>query len=247
MKVMLINLDRDADRLAAADAQLKGLGIAYERLSAVDARAMPLEEKRAAVNAFRWWCAIGRPVRDGEIGCALSHFKAWEAMGADEAVCVLEDDVVLDPRFSETLANVARTIDVRRPQVVLLSNHSAVTDFGNGFEGFRSAPDAPFSLAPSQFDLFTEGYVITRKAAEAIRRANCPLQTPCDHWGRWVRQGHIELFHAIPTVCSQNKAGFASSTVDPGQLVVADLSPVKWVGHKLKRLVGVALDRLLTF
>jgi len=240
MKVLLVNLDRDADRLAAANAQLVRLGVAYARLPAVYAKALPSEEKRRAVDRFRWWCVIGRPVRDGEIGCAMSHFRAWET-GCP--VCVLEDDVILDARFPEVLRQVGAWIDPERPQVVLLSNHSDRTPDGNGFEGYRSAPDCPFEVRRSSGDMFTEGYVITPKAAEAIRRANWPLATPCDHWGRWARLGLIELYHAFPTVCSQNKAGFASGTVTSDLVRVADLPFHRWLCHKAKRALGLALDR----
>ena len=60
MKVYLINLDSETERLAAADAQLKRLGVEYERFPAVRGSALTKGERDVAVNGFRWWCAVGR-------------------------------------------------------------------------------------------------------------------------------------------------------------------------------------------
>ena len=233
MKVYLINLDKDRERYAVADARLKELGIPYERVSAVYARELPLEEQERAVDSFRWWCAVGRPARLGEIGCAMSHYLIYRQ--TTEPICILEDDVVLDDRFPEMLSYVERHIDVSRPQVILLSNHT-----GRASE----IPIVP-SLQRARRDMRTEGYVITPLAARALLKVNWPLKTPCDHWGRWVRHGVIELYHAFPTVCRQNWAQFDSETVDKGCYQVSKLSGVRFCAHKCKRIFGKILDMLM--
>ncbi len=42
-----------------------------------------------------WW---SRPLKLGEIGCAISHWMCWQQAAADAAdpALILEDDVVLD-------------------------------------------------------------------------------------------------------------------------------------------------------
>lgn len=233
MKVYLINLDKDKDRLAAADAQLKRLGVAYERVSAVYAKELPQKELDDAVDKFRWWCAMGRPVMMGEIGCAMSHYSIYRQM--TDPVCVLEDDVILDDRFPEVLAYVEQHIDPTRPQVILLSNHT------------KRIPDLPNlpNLQTSKSDMYTEGYVLTPSAAQALLKANWPMQTPCDHWGRWVKRGLIELYHAFPTVCWQDQTQYASGTVASGCFRVSELSLPRYVCHKLKRLIGKSIDNIL--
>lgn len=228
MKVVLINLEKDQDRLRAADAQLKALGVDYERISAVYGKTIAPEARDRKVDRFRWWCAVGRPYTSGEVGCALSHFKAWES--CETAVCVLEDDVILAPEFPAVLERVGKWINPAKPQVVLLSNHSGETGEG---------------VCRSGGDMYTEGYVITHAAVKALRTSNNPLQTPCDWWGRWARRGVIELYHAFPTVCSQNQSQYESGTVQPGCLRVSELSLLAFAWHKLKRLVGKVLDRVL--
>ena len=234
MRVFLINLDAEKLRLAEADAQLRRNDVAYERVAAVWGKDLSQEARDAAVNRFRWWCAIGRPVRVGEIGCAMSHYKIYRRI-TDEKMpfaCVLEDDVILDERFPTVLKTVESFVDPSRPQVVLLSNHTA----------FESSTPCILS---AETDMYAEGYVITALAAKALSSVNWPMQTPCDHWGRWVKRGVIELYHAFPTVCSQDQKHYTSGTVDAGCFDVSKLSFPRWFFHKCCRLAGKAIDRIL--
>ena len=73
MKAFLINLDRDTERLAAADAQLRRLGIAYERVKAVDGKDLSRAEIRRNVARTRALWANGSMYTPGQIGCWLSH------------------------------------------------------------------------------------------------------------------------------------------------------------------------------
>lgn len=231
MKVFLINLDKNPDRLAAADAQLKRLGVEYERFPAVYGKALSEEEKRRAVNRFRWWCAVGRTIRDGEIGCALSHYAIYRRMVEERIpmACVLEDDVLLEDAFPDQLRRVEAWVRPGEPQVVLLSNHTQERHMDAG-------------VFPAKSDMFAEGYVLTGCAAQRLLGANLPMQVPCDHWGRWVRSGAIRLYHAFPTVCAQNRRDFASGTVSPDSFDVRRLPTFARFPHKAKRVLGKVLD-----
>lgn len=233
MRVYLINLEKDKNRLIASTKQLDAYGISFERFPAVYGKALSKAELRRAVNGFRWWCAVGRPCRIGEIGCALSHYGIYRQM-VDRPVCVLEDDVLLDGRFNAVLEHVEKFVDFDKSQVVLLSNHSKTCYYNDGF-----------SIVPARSDMYAEGYVITPKAAQALLKANFPMQCPCDWWGRWVRRGLIELYHAFPTVCSQDQSQYESGTVDSNAFNVENLSLPRFCLHKFLRLIGKTLDRLL--
>ena len=78
MKTFVINLAKNNDRMLIMHAQLKRLGIKYERVDALYGKDMDSESKCRAVRTFRWHCAIGRRARDSEIGCALSHYKIYQ-------------------------------------------------------------------------------------------------------------------------------------------------------------------------
>lgn len=235
MQTYLINLDKDKDRLVAADAQLKRLGVEYERFPAVYAKKLPKEIIDSRVNYFRWWCCVGRKILPGEIGCALSHYSIYQKM-IDERIeyaCILEDDVVLNEAFSATLLKVKDWLDLSKPQVVLLSNHTGELEHG---EEIREVSNG----------LCTEAYVLTLPAAQALLRENLPICVPCDHWGRWAKKGIIKLHLAIPSVCTQNWDGFESNMSESVAIKkVSDFPLHSRMLHKFKRLIGKSVDILL--
>lgn len=233
MKVYLVNLDRDIVKLEKVDRRLRELGVVYERISAVNGKDLSSEEVRKSVNAFRWWCSMGRKAGLGEIGCAFSHFVIYEKLADAECCCILEDDVLLDDRFVEQLSRVSQWIDVTKPIVVMLSNRT--TDV-------RSCND--FEVSKVHSDHGTFGYVITGVAAQAIMRVNRPLKRPCDHWQYWDRHGLISLYRAYPTVCGHDD-DVVSGTAPTWAIKLAEMSVTKRVVYKLGRLLGKTLDRVL--
>jgi GR25 family glycosyltransferase involved in LPS biosynthesis len=77
-KVVVINLDRRTDRMEKVDAQLKELGIEYERFSAVDAVEMGIDPIQA---------------------CRQSHIQVLEE--STGKTLILEDDVLFMENFNE--------------------------------------------------------------------------------------------------------------------------------------------------
>ncbi len=250
MKVFVINLDRDVDRMSIFSGQMKRLGVDYDRISAIYAKGLPENEKGHAVNKFRWWCAVGRRIREGEIGCQLSHQIVYKKM-VDEHMplaCILEDDVSLDKRFPYVLAELEKKIIHERPIVVLLSNHVEPTAYGSheaGYLSFDSEFSDPVSMKRIKTDMFSEGYVINNAAAKELLHQNYPIIVPTDAWGRWARIGAIDLYRSQPTVCCQNKEIFSSNTTPGLGVVVHDLNPFRCFLWKLKRIVGVCLDNVM--
>lgn len=233
MRTFLINLDKDKDRLAAADAQLKKSGISYERFTAIYAKELPQEEIEQKVNYFRWWCCLGREILPGEVGCALSHYSLYQKM-IDENIpyaCILEDDIVLESNFKPTLNRVEQWLDAGMPQVVLLSNHSDEPEYG---EEIRKVSTG----------LCTESYIITQPAAKALLKENFPICVPCDHWGRWVKHGAIHLYLATPSVCRQNWDDFESNMANDIHKV-SDMNLPRAMAHYAMRLIGKTVDKIL--
>lgn len=107
LKTFLINLDRRPDRLMFVKQQLVSLGIAFERVSAVDGSCLT-DAQKAIFNQQRFALECKRKVVDGEIGCALSHQAVWQQMVAENIpyALILEDDVQLKPELASLLADV---------------------------------------------------------------------------------------------------------------------------------------------
>lgn len=237
MKVFVLNLARCPERMARVKARLDELGVPFERIEGVDDSLMDETEKRRSVSRLGWWCCSLRPITRGQIGCTLSHQLAYRRMISEglEHACVLEDDVVLDSHFPEVLKSLESAIDDTRAQVALMCDHA---------DGKMEIPavQGDFSLERVKEAMYAEGYVLTRKAAEQILEANYPLRVMDDIWGRWVRQGRIELYLARPTVCTQTSPVDGGSTIVSASIIRSRLSFGGKLWWDVRRLVGIVLD-----
>ncbi|WP_339986823.1 glycosyltransferase family 25 protein [Gymnodinialimonas ulvae] len=101
MKVLVINLASEAERMAFQEAQLGTLGLAFERVNAVtpDTLSPPAND--------RYWSRWERPLRTTEMAAFASHRVAWERVAAsDTPHMVLEDDAFLMPGAKGLLATL---------------------------------------------------------------------------------------------------------------------------------------------
>lgn len=200
VKIFLVNLDRNPERLAFMDEQLQRLGIGYERISAVDGRKLSRREKRSQVNYLRSFFAVDRMLLDGEIGCALSHLKIYRRMWDDDLECavVLEDDVKLEDDFGEVLKEARQFVDINKPQVVLFSSFA---------DGENSRLRKGIVKSPKTF-WCTDAYLITLPAAKIILRDNYPVSVYADAWKRWERYYGMELYRIYPESAHQDQVTY---------------------------------------
>jgi glycosyl transferase family 25 len=100
----LINLDRDADRLAHMTAQCAGVGVAFTRFPALG------PDLNDDLRPF-FYNDAGRPhapLRPGEIGCYGSHLAIMaKVVAAGRPGLVMEDDLRLSPGFARLDALIA--------------------------------------------------------------------------------------------------------------------------------------------
>ena len=101
--ILLINLDRAADRLTHMQARLGDCGAAFERVPAVDARALGEEEFARHVPGPGHWGLL----TPGEVACFLSHRLAWQLLVERNLpyALVLEDDVLIGQAGAGLLAS----------------------------------------------------------------------------------------------------------------------------------------------
>lgn len=105
MKILLINLAKDVERLRSSEKLFARLGLTFERLEGVNGKELPDED-------FRRFTAT-RP-RDGKynwthgkVGCFLSHSTAWKicAEGDDDHIAIFEDDLHVSDEMIHFLSN----------------------------------------------------------------------------------------------------------------------------------------------
>ena len=239
MKVYVINLAKNTERLARIKTRLDQLHVDFERVEAVNGRDMCTTEKRLHTAAFKWWCIRGTFPRDGEIGCALSHMDVYRRLvcSGDPCCCVLEDDDTILDGFVEQLNRIEQWIASSRPQVLLMTNYSETVDPGR------------WEVVQSVGDTSTEAYVITRQAAINLLHKAYPVFSPSDGWRFWVSRGWIEIFHAFPTMVPSTwqNPGYTSDVCPEGEKVVrvSEMTFVKKVLWKFGRVVGRCLSYIL--
>jgi glycosyl transferase family 25 len=104
LKIFLLNLDRAIDRRKTMEGHLSSLGLQFELISAVDGKKLsPYDRsKYSEEDAIK---AVGHPLIDTQIGCALSHARLYErivAEGIPECL-ILEDDALLGEMFLKVM------------------------------------------------------------------------------------------------------------------------------------------------
>ena len=101
MRTLVINLARATDRMAFMDAQLRALGLPFERVEAVT----PVTLSPPASDAV--WRRWQRPLRTTEMALCASHMAAWRrVLELNEPCLVLEDDALLSPDVVAFMASV---------------------------------------------------------------------------------------------------------------------------------------------
>ena len=229
MKAYLINLDRSPGRLAEADAQLRAAGVAYERIPAVDGRALGWTALRRRVSRVRFFLVHGRHPSLGEVACTLSHLEACRRLLAagDPAALVFEDDVALDPAaFRRALDLITPRLDPARPDLFLLCDHGGATGTG---------------IVPAGDASCSEAYLITAAAARRLLTLNEPVRAAIDAWAHWTARG-IAVHKVLPAPCNQR----GGSDINP------DWRPkrrARWRWYvalwRARLALGQALDRLI--
>ena len=175
MRIYLINLERRPDRLAAMTARAYGLGLALERVEAVDAAAV---EPHVLDRWFEDDGPLGEIPR-GDKACLLSHRMAWQKFlaGGDPHAVFLEDDVMLSRGAGAVLADDgwipagAGVVKLEhygpRGQRVLLTGIRAT---GNGLQTGRMLSRHTGAAA----------YILSRPAAELLL-SQTRFNLPVDH------------------------------------------------------------------
>eukprot|EP00928_Gymnodinium_smaydae_P053564 TRINITY_DN37527_c0_g1_i1.p2 TRINITY_DN37527_c0_g1~~TRINITY_DN37527_c0_g1_i1.p2 ORF type:complete len:398 (-),score=79.36 TRINITY_DN37527_c0_g1_i1:192-1385(-) len=229
LSAIVINLDRRTDRLArcAESIACRSPWLPYRRFRATDGK----NEAISALEVTTSW-HTGRNVvfqrlrsqrkgwddldsyreqelelSPGERGCADSHIRAWrhcleECAGGDRPLLVLEDDAVLMPDFTDTLARALQALPEDRHILYL---------------GYSQAADWPREITPelveSLYVWTTVGYILWPAGAKVLL-SNLPINQPVDNWmGTLCADGKLRSYCVRPKIIRQAEAWNVGSDV----------------------------------
>jgi glycosyl transferase family 25 len=193
-RIVVVSVSGAADRRARFTARAQGAKVAWEFVDAYTSLHPGLRYDEDAAIVFK-----GRPLKKGELGCYSSHFAAWESLLASDCdqYIVLEDDVIVDWPFVEEIA--------RR----------GIASFGFPYLRLMFKRPAHERIIRNEFldkahrivdlmetGLGTQGYVITKSAAQALRDHCRVVRRPIDDemdrsWEHGVRNISVFPFPLI--------------------------------------------------
>ena len=103
LKTFVINLASSTERYEKVKTRLEELRVEFERFEAVDGRNNPHPLFSRYDDHLRKRFRR-KPMSPGELGCFASHYLLWQkALELNQAIVVMEDDVVIDDSFVEAL------------------------------------------------------------------------------------------------------------------------------------------------
>ena len=201
MQSYVINLDRSPDRLRYFQQQAASIGLAFERIAAVDGKQLSddqIAEVRSTSFQFQ-------PIDVGNIGLLRSHQMAWQRLlDSDQPhAAVFEDDVILAPSIARTLT----AIDARQPEFdviklettlrrVVCSKQSVALDSGDELKSLLTWHGG------------TAGYVISRRGAEHLlarkRETSDIIDLVMFHPRSRIAKG-LDIRQLVPAACIQSQ------------------------------------------
>ncbi|MDH2399638.1 glycosyltransferase family 25 protein [Bradyrhizobium sp. SSUT18] len=196
---LIINLDRDIARWRSLSGALDGLGIAYQKVRAVDARKK-INLIRRIVHREFVYPSENRHLTDAEIGCYLSHISALKRIVRQNlpAAMIFEDDVVFDSQFRQFYQNDLPRFLAATDIVKFEGIHYPHTSKSGFLIAQGVTSELVIRVKPT---LGAAAYAVTKEGAIALLKAVSVADRPFDHklayYDRhWVDYAETEPFLA---------------------------------------------------
>jgi glycosyl transferase, family 25 len=232
VKIYLINLDRDAARLAHMRDQLSG--VAFERISAVDGSKLPAATK--GLTRF-------------ELACLESHKLAWRQYlsGSEAHACFLEDDLHIRPGFATLTAGESWIPSDAHS--VKLDTYLQKVELGHR----RVAIDGREIATLYSRHQSSAAYILTREGAARYLDLTARPSLPADYalFPNHSRRLGLRIYQLCPAVAIQdhlvqpNEGGQAFATAMAGadqSATARRFSALDKLGRESVRLAGQVAD-----
>ena len=200
MKLFVINLDRQPERLGRMKSLLEGLELQFSRVSAVDGKLLSEEE----IRSWQGRDVGSHQLRAGETACFLSHRQCWQRIVDEGLSCaaIFEDDLHLGTdaaallRSGAWVPEVADVIKIETKLGYARVDRSPVLKVrGRTLNRLRSRHAG------------AGGYIVTRKGAEKLLRMSETFSSPADQFIFNLdlpSAASLATYQLLPAVCVQD-------------------------------------------
>lgn len=208
MKVFLINLDQSTDRLTKCSERLNAENVEFEKISAVYGASLSntelLKHYAPILNEQQYY----KDLTPGEIGCYLSHRKAWQKI-VDENIpyCViLEDDFLISGNV-KSVFNFIHTLEENWDYIKLAGYYKRKVKVAD-------------SISMGEFDLVKYAKIPAGTCAQAISLQGAknllkhsnqfgrPVDVDLQYW--WEKQVHIFGVNPFPFEADEDELSIIS-------------------------------------
>lgn len=227
LKIVVISLKRATDRRIAVEKQFSGMNLEWEFLDATEGYQYQPSAKE--YDAKKVQKLQGYQITPAEIGCFVSHRRAWEmCLSEQRPTLIFEDDFVLLPKFYEAIQLIMTTNtpwEALRIQGLQDTNHNVIEHIGS-FEIVQNIDD-PIGLA---------AYFLRPAGAEKLIANGQEIYEPVDHYFEHINKNSL-VIHAIRPYIVE--VSLAPSTIDDRP----DRKPLKGL-KKTIRSIARQWDRM---
>jgi glycosyl transferase, family 25 len=100
---LVINLNKSHQRMSRISARLEELEMPFERIPAVYGASLSATELDASYSRSLNARTYRRQLSNAEIGCYMSHLKAWKTIVDKKLPCalIIEDDLIIDRELKD--------------------------------------------------------------------------------------------------------------------------------------------------
>jgi glycosyl transferase family 25 len=187
--VRVISLKRSIERRERIEQQLKNFFLEWEFLDAVDGfalKGLPKSYDQAKVRRLQ-----GHDLTSGEIGCYLSHLKAWELCVKEKTpILVFEDDFILGLTIKAIVTDLMNNCNLWG--VVRLSGIHETQDSA-------IKENALYRLSLNQGDpCGTACYLIQPEAAQILINHSAEIYEAVDHFIEHFSKHGVRIYAAKP-------------------------------------------------
>lgn len=191
----IISFDPASPSASALSQALTAQGVTHGFVPAVDGRqSAPPLQGREKIDVRKSLIRHQKLLTNSELGCYLAHYRAIQK-AFDEGlarVCIMEDDVVLEPDFGRVLAELASLpddIEMIRLMALRIRKRKIISTLSDGQHNL---------VRPERGWCGGQGYVLTRPGMQKILDHGCNIFEPIDKLFDHFWEYDIQLYGVEP-------------------------------------------------